>query len=376
LGLLGFCHSGDVFDGGTRVHGGVRVKSHLRIHGGGSASERDECDLDLSVCVNPWGPPDGVRAAITAADITRYPDPDMTRTRSALADYAACPASCVLLGNGAAELLWSLARALISVDDVAIVGWPCFTEFEAAIWACRGRALHVCMESPSSAFDAAPLFEAVRRVRPRVVYLCAPSSPLGTHVPPEIYSALARENPATTIIVDQSYLALSRHPGDARAEQVTPPHAPPNLVLVRSLTKELGTPGVRIGYALLDPKLASRVNDERPAWGVSAAAEAAARAYVTSPEELENSRQSWLALAEALQPRLEELGCRVCSTDTIYVVAGVPERFTDAAHLRASLFASHRVLVRDCASFELPQHFRVAAHPRQALLLQAIAEAG
>jgi len=35
----------------------------------------------------------------------------------------------------------------------------------------------------------------------------------------------------------------------------------------------------------------------------------------------------------------------------------------DAARLRIALLARHRILVRDCASFGMPGHVRLAARP-------------
>jgi histidinol-phosphate/aromatic aminotransferase/cobyric acid decarboxylase-like protein len=338
--------------------------------------------LDLSVCINPFGPPAGIRHAIEHADITRYPDPESTLGRNAIAAWLGCPSRNVLLGNGAAELLWTLARVALGVGRRALVWRPCFSEFEAAAQACGAEVLSfeprqtTSTAELNSAAVLSALSSQIERLRPQVLYLCAPESPLGRYVAKEIYLAVAQRFPDTTVIVDQSYLGLSRHASEITDGCLIPGlGGPKNLILVRSLTKELGTPGVRVGYVVLDYAIAERVKQQRPAWTVSAAAESAVCQYVPALDTIRANLAELLRLGDTLGAALAQLDCEVVATDTFYQVAKVPPAFATAAELRLELLQKHGVAIRDCASFGLPDYFRVAAHPDQVKLLAALSQA-
>jgi histidinol-phosphate/aromatic aminotransferase/cobyric acid decarboxylase-like protein len=72
------------------------------------------------------------------------------------------------------------------------------------------------------------------------------------------------------MVVDVSFLSLSDAP-DERAV-----HRSNRILWVRSLTKELAMPGLRVGFAVGPPPLVAALEAERPPWSVSAPAEAVA----------------------------------------------------------------------------------------------------
>jgi histidinol-phosphate/aromatic aminotransferase/cobyric acid decarboxylase-like protein len=353
------------------------VSPRFRAHGGVLSAEQSEGTLDLSVCINPFGPPSAIEAAIARADIRRYPDPNSAVGCRALAEWLGCPGDNVLLGNGAAELLWTLTRVVLAPGSKALLWQPCFSEFEAAAQACGASVVH--FEWPAhapGAFAGEEMLQALRSCianeKPHVLYLCAPESPFGSYIPPDVFCGLAQRFPELVVVVDQSYLGLSRH-----AEELTLGSTLPgksglsNLVLVRSLTKELGTPGVRVGYLLAERQIVSAAARMRPAWTVSAAAESAAAAYPGQLPLLSAHRAELLRLSDALGDVLVKAGCSSFPTDTFYRVVQVPAPFTSAAEFRQHVLDRHGVALRDCASFGLPEHVRVAAHPEQGRLVAA-----
>jgi histidinol-phosphate/aromatic aminotransferase/cobyric acid decarboxylase-like protein len=145
------------------------------------------------------------------------------------------------------------------------------------------------------------------------------------------------------------------------------------VVCVRSLTKDLAIPGVRVGYLIAAPALVARIERARPAWTTSAAAQAAAIAASTAGAFVAASRARLLADRARLAAELAALGlCPAPSTTGFLAV-----RVGDARGVRARLLADHRILVRDCASFGLPDHIRLAARPAadQARVVDALARA-
>ncbi len=349
-------------DENRRVHGGIAQLSES-VH-----SLEDV--LDLSVSINPFGPPRAVRQAIERASITSYPDPHCHAARTRLATWSRTDPARIVMGNGAAELLWTLARTLLGPHDSCLNWEPCFAEFPAAVSAVGARHVDVRWD-PAETLDEAltSLRAALASYRPRVAYLCAPSSPFGRHVPAGLIAEVARLHGDTTFVVDQSFLSLSPF----AAELFAP--LPNNVVAVRSLTKELGIPGVRVGYAVATPELVARLQHQRPQWNVSAAALAAAECYPDVVAELQRVTGELLRSKREFVDSLTSLGLRCYPSDTPYFVVELPpELRLTASRLNERLLRLHRVYVRDCASFGAPRCFRVSAHPEQQRLIAALSE--
>jgi len=329
-----------------------------RTHGGLLAAELDALGidpadvLDASSSVNPYGPAPEVLRAVREADVARYPDPECTRARRAVAAAAGTDPERVVLGNGATELLWTLARVLLAPGETLLSCEPSFSELRAAAasggariaeWRARaddGFALHL---------DA--VARAVRAERASVVALCAPGSPSGAATPIDDLCTLARDLPDVALVLDQSFLALSERHADLAAA------LPDNVLAVRSLTKEHAIPGVRLGWVACAPRLAAHVAASRPAWTVGSAAQAAAVAASGAGAFVAASRTRLLAERRELEARLHALGRATVTSSTPYLLVAT----SDAASLRRRALERHRVLVRDCTSFGLPRFVRVAA---------------
>jgi histidinol-phosphate/aromatic aminotransferase/cobyric acid decarboxylase-like protein len=140
----------------------------------------------------------------------------------------------------------------------------------------------------------------------------------------------------------------------------------PGAVVVGSLTKLLACPGLRVGYVLVpdDDRLVARLRARQPAWALNGLAAAAV------PGLLERADLGGWAVAVArlragLVCLLHAAGFHPRPSDANYVLVRAPG-------LRSRL-AVHRVLVRDCATFGLPDHVRIAVPDEHGLGRLAIA---
>jgi histidinol-phosphate/aromatic aminotransferase/cobyric acid decarboxylase-like protein len=309
--------------------------------------------IDFSVNVNPYGPAPAVLAAARAVDITRYPDSSARALRLALAARHDIDPAEVVVGNGAADLMWTAARALLRPGDTALVVEPAFAELRAA--AAAAGANVVAWRAPEAgafATDTAAVARLAAASGARLLYLATPGSPTGSHLPAAEVAALAARLPGVTLLLDQAFITLSEHHHEARAR------FPANVVRLHSLTKDHAIPGLRLGYLLAPAALAAHVEAARPAWTTNAVAQAAGLAALDEDAFIASCRERLLAARRALAAGVAALGLPVIPSVTTYFVAAVG----DAGRMRARLLR-HRLLVRDCTSFGLPGHIRVGARP-------------
>jgi histidinol-phosphate/aromatic aminotransferase/cobyric acid decarboxylase-like protein len=122
-----------------------------------------------------------------------------------------------------------------------------------------------------------------------------------------------------------------------------------DTVVVGSLTKVFACPGLRIGYVLADD--ARRFAERQPAWPLNGVALSVLPVLLALAE-----LDAWRLLIEHRREDLVALleGHGLCVT-----AADAPWVLVKHAGLRAAL-APHGIVVRDCTSFGMPDHVRIA----------------
>jgi histidinol-phosphate aminotransferase len=147
----------------------------------------------------------------------------------------------------------------------------------------------------------------------------------------------------------------------------------PGLVVIRSLTKTLGVPGVRAGYLLGGAPLVQRLRDAAPKWSVNAVALAVIEAAAARRDSIDSQAKLTVARREALARAL-------AATPGVFVHPGSANflllEFDDAVAVHARLLAAHGIATRPCWGFPgLDQrHLRVAVRgePLDSKLIAAI----
>ena len=328
------------------------------VHGSASADElaafglTPEDVLDFSVSTNPLGPSPAVLEAIGATDWRRYPGDDALPLRRALAERADVSAEQVVLGNGSAELLWLVALAVLRPRHrVGILG-PTFGEYARAarIFGADivefNTSLPPTGTTPSAGHSLPPL------ARPfSLLFVCNPNNPTGTYLEQdEVHRLLTT---GALVVLDEAYVGFVENawPSQTLVER----HA--NLVIVRSFTKEQALPGLRLGYLLASRQLARACEAVRPPWNVNAGAlRAGLAALLPSAEDHLTTARACVAESKYLLAEgLTRLGYAVqpSAANFLLIQVGNGEAF------RRSLMPFGMV-VRDCASFGLPEYVRVA----------------
>jgi len=325
--------------------------------------------LDLSVSINPFGPCTAVAQALAHAPYHRYPDPEARACRRTMADALATTPERIAVGNGATELLWGLVGLLARRGrGPALLAEPCFGEVRAA---CRVHGVPVrairADRNGNIARDLDALAAAAREQPPCLVYLCNPSSPDGAITPIDEVAAFARTLSPLPLVLDESFLSLSDRHADLHVA------LPEHVVRVRSLTKDHGIPGVRVGYALAAPELVTALSQWRPAWTVGAAAQAVCSVALEQHAFLTDSRVRLRGERAALSTSLRDLGLECFPSGAPYLAFPYP----DARALRRHLLREHAIAVRDCNSFGLPDVVRIgvttaAARERLQTALEAV----
>ena len=128
-----------------------------------------------------------------------------------------------------------------------------------------------------------------------------------------------------------------------------------NVVLLRSMTKDYALTGLRLGYLLATGDIVKRVRRFQYSWSVNAAAQAAGIAALAGREHVEKGRSVVDEGKEYLMQVASDLGieCPPAAANFLLFNVGC------AREVREALLVQHRICVRDCTSFGLPEYIRV-----------------
>ena len=308
--------------------------------------------LDFSANINPLGMSPQVRDAIKDVDLASYPDRNSTALREALANRLHIGVDELLISNGSTELIHLVARAQLQPGGACLIFKPTFGEYEAAAM-IAGADVHSIHAEESDGFRWS-MDDAVReieRVRPQIVFLCNPNNPTGVYLDPgevgRIGEAVGSDG---LLVLDDAFASLADSEWDALSLLT---HG--NVAVLRSMTKDHGLAGIRLGYMVASPKIVSEARRLQPSWSVNAIAQAAGLAALDDDEHVNAAREVIARSREVLTQGLRALGVSVLPSATNFVMAKVG----NGADVRAALL-SRRIVVRDCASFGLPEYIRIA----------------
>jgi histidinol-phosphate/aromatic aminotransferase/cobyric acid decarboxylase-like protein/choline kinase len=183
--------------------------------------------------------------------------------------------------------------------------------------------------------------------RNSVCVIVNPNTPTGTLLPSREIRSLAERLPETVFLVDESFLAFSGETSLLRLLEFDPLD---NVMVLTSLSKCLGTPGLRLGHLFsTNQELMRSVEAELPVWNLSSPAEFLLELLVKSgsayAEAVERTRQDTELLASQLRdlPIVEKV--HPSGGDFLLV-----ELQGDAPAARATrrwLLEHHRIEVKD-----------------------------
>lgn len=316
---------------------------------------RPEQLLDFSASLVPFGPPAALRRVWrralrggATADLVAYPDRSYRDLREAIALHHGIDAAAVLPGNGAAELFTWAARDAAALGVNTLLA-PGFADYQRALACWNGRWCTSLLQLPHRKAGPQAVTEALVEPLPPLggpLWITNPHNPTGQLWSRESLLQLLEQVPL--LVVDEAFLPLV--PGGEQQSLLPLAAEHPQLVVIRSLTKLCAIAGVRLGYAVALPQRLQQWSQWRDPWPVNGLAAAAGGALIAD-RSWQQRVQRWLGregpwLQQALARRP---GLRVSPSAANYVLIAADHSLQP---LRTALEQQHRILLRDCRSFE------------------------
>ena len=352
------------------LHGGD-VWNLRESHGRGP----DEI-LDFSSNINPLGVPPTVRRLLAdQPDLAlRYPDPDYRDLRQGLGQWLGLPADQVAVGNGASELIREVL--LVLKPRRVMVPVPGFAEYSRAAAHLGIEVMGHRLEADRGfALDAQRFQADLDAHHPEVVFWCNPNNPTGQQLDGSSLGAMAQACRAAGawLVVDETFIELSRLGEGASAVPLVSSSQGDRLVVLRAFTKVFALPGLRLGYLATSPGFAARVRASLVPWSVNGFAAQLGHLCHEETAYLAETRR-WMAhepdwFYDQLMALAQDSGSPLESfwRPDVNFLLGRLRPGNTAANLRQVLL-DQGILIRDCGNFAglSAQYFRVAVKSRHA----------
>lgn len=273
----------------------------------------------------PYGPLPGVVEAVTeaAANVHRYPDMGVGALRDRFAERLGVPAERVVTGCGSVALAEHLVRATCLPGDELIYAWRSFEAYPI-IAATTGATSVRVPNTAEHGHDLAAMAAAITD-RTRLILVCNPNNPTGTSVrKAELDEFLAAVPDDVLVVLDEAYKEFVTDPAVPDGVEVYGDR--PNVAVLRTLSKAWGLAGLRIGYLVAQPEVASAVRKVVTPFSTSMAAQAAALAALDAETEMRRRCDLVIAERDRVQIALAKLLPGVPASQANFVWLPLGER--------------------------------------------------
>lgn len=334
-------------------------------HGGDIYSR--EISLDFSANLNPSGMPEGVKTALknSVSEWENYPDPLCRKLCKALSEYENFPIENIVCGNGAADLIYRLVKAVN--PKKVIVTAPTFSEYEKALSENGTEILHYYLsEKYDFAIDKGIL--NVLDSSTDMIFLCNPNNPTGQYVPKDILKSVAEKCLENNIILvcDECFLSFVT---DGKSKSIRH-FLNKNVIILNAFTKIYSMAGLRLGYALFgSTELAETVQKTGQYWSVSTPAQIAGIAALNEKNYIEKTVQLINKERDFLTVELQKFGFRVFKSEANFILFRCDMPLDE-------LLLREKIAIRNCGNYEglSDGYFRIAVrnHEENAMLITAI----
>ncbi|CAN0891212.1 Histidinol-phosphate aminotransferase, chloroplastic [Linum grandiflorum] len=356
----------NVNDDKQRVTGESFIRSHLKTMSpyqpilpfevlSARLGRKAEDIVKLDANENPYGPPPEASAVMEALGSLKfpyiYPDPESRRLREALAKDSGLESDYILVGCGADELIDLIMRCTLDPGDKIVDCPPTFTmyEFDASV---NGAHVIKVPRKPDFSLDVELICEAVRREKPKCIFLTSPNNPDGSIIKDEELLKIL-ELPLL-VVLDEAYVEFSGL--ESRMKWVKEYE---NLIVLRTFSKRAGLAGLRVGYGAFPSSIIQYLWRAKQPYNVSVAAEVSACAALENPTYLERVKDALVQERERLFEFLEEVPfLKPFPSYSNFILCEVKPGM-DAKKLKEDL-ANMGVMVRHYSKKELNGYIRIS----------------
>ncbi len=301
--------------------------------------------LDFCYLVNPYFPNSRFMGEIKAsfdALTTSYPS-GLDVNNLLAAKSLGLDRNQVLTGNGAAELIKPLIR---SFKHAVGVVRPSFEEYAT----CSQNPVYFSVTSPDYTYTAQDIMDFYNDKGLEALVLVNPDNPTGNYLPKQDVLSLIQycKARAITIILDESFIDFSsaEESPSLMCQEILDEYK--NLVLIKSISKSYGVPGLRLGLLTCsDLEIINLVRKELPIWNINSLAEYFLQIFEKYQSDYRDALEHFKRTREILYQSLSSIRqLKLYPSQANFIMCEITDGCS-AAQIAELLLNRYNILVKD-----------------------------
>ncbi len=218
---------------------------------------------------------------------------------------------------------------------------PCFSEYERA---ARSAGCEVefffTREEENFRPDVKKIIRQIKSAGADLIIIGRPNNPTGNLISLEEIPELAEVVP---VLLDEAFM-------DFLPEVSAMNFVSEKISVVRSLTKIFAIPGLRLGFAVADEKVAARLNFSKDVWNVNFLAQKAGVAALSDEKFLQDTRNLLEGEKKYFVERLKKIpGIKFFEPHVNFILLKLNSG--DVAEKVLRKLREEKILLRSCANF-------------------------
>ena len=322
--------------------------------------------VDFSANINPLGPSQrGLDALnVQLRYISHYPDATNDDVLNAIADTYGMDKHQIIVGNGAAELLYAICR--LPGYTGAFVPAPGFSEYKEALEASKIPVLDIFYR-PREDDNGKPYFEVpylaletfAAELKGQdgriIVFLGNPNNPDGTLLDKDHIRTVASmlKDANSLLVIDESFIDFVGNDPlqDNEHSMRSLVNEFDNIIVVHSFTKFYAVPGLRIGAAFTNETLITQLQQYIPSWSVNTLAQAYTKAALNDVDYIKRTKQELNDERAFMYNALDAIeGITVYPPSANFILFQVNQEGITANYINEEL-KKYNMIVRNCDSY-------------------------
>lgn len=308
-------------------------------HGGQIYSPEGKAEqfLDFSANINPLGISPKIRTALieNLDGVKNYPDPNAAELKAAISQRYKVPPENLILLNGAAEFFYLYLN--VTRPQKVLIPVPSFSEYERAAIAANAEVIYFYTRAEENfKIDT----EKLLAQDSDLIILGRPQNPTGFLISLDEIEKLSA---AANVLVDESFIDFLEV--KSARKLVTQ-----KIAVVQSLTKIFAIPGLRLGFAVAEKKLAAKLNAAKDVWNVNFLAQKVGVAALSDEKFLSDTRNWLKAEKKYFVERLKKLpAVKIFEPSANFVLLKFDS--TEIAESVLEKLRGQKILLRNCSNF-------------------------
>jgi histidinol-phosphate aminotransferase len=273
--------------------------------------------LRLDFNENTVGPSPKVIEAVRNLPPYEYATyPEYAGLREAYASYIEVEPEAVVPFNGVDAAIHAIFDAFGEKGTTFLTTTPTFGYYRPCALQ-QGMKIDEIPYLPDLSYPLERIREKLKE-SPRLFFICNPNNPTGTLLDPAEILKLADLAPKTLVVVDELYVAFTGKsvlPESLKRE---------NVIALQSLSKAAGLAGLRLGFAIGNPRLVELASRVVGPYDINALAVTAGKAALSDRAYIEWYVEEVLAAKSWTIERLKELKVRYFADGGNYLLVWPP----------------------------------------------------